>query len=1627
MDQSDTPQTQVLQSEGSTTDVDAQTIHVTEIVHQEAKVATTIAATAVSTTTTTATTTTTTEDSQDLQNVCKLQQGSTPSANNTDSNVESKLDDCVDGSNSDTLPDKVHSDTTGHLTCDSHKLDGKVDTSESIDIYEHIKDEIVDPNYELQSLSNKEDQSLNVITESKEKKKDAVHIVNNVIEDSNQSNAVDEQVDKASLDKSVSDNSEVQICHDDESVEKKIKEIHGNDSNQNSSIVTNAELTKLVNKETVVLEETTPVASATADNFVINVGEKNASSAHNQETLSSLQEKKPVAGSGHDTNEATNLINYSQESGGTIIEVIATKGMHSPEQQRNSENHAKSNKCDIGTTKLTDGEVVAKKSIKEKDSSKGLVNSISKEDNANMETTAVITDKKIISTKDVSPETTNPPRVENVHEYANKGTNDTKETDTPVADSTKKRSVIQDIFDDWGVENTDEDAQSTSKEHDSVEIELKSLLDEPKSDQPATNPRPASEEATPQANKERGADSVRSANATETNTTKKLAGQTENQKKSKAVVSRDATSLDRNEKDPAVPAIGRSLRTFNATPHTATHKNRTRHLTSQIASPAEVTEVLKERLREKQKVVVDAPRTPDIFFVKKLTQRLSSKLAGNPIPSPANPMSSLPQQPAASLPSSTPAPLTAENCDKSATTGNNTATETSKDGNSDSKELLAILEGDVDPDWSILKPPTLTEEGKTSSNVEQSDNSIGPPKLDPLIEREMALKQLLELPVASSKKNVTRKKKTFKPAPGKASRDSGTKNPVVSQDQKKVIDIDLPNQNACTDVEDIGIDLDSPSREQNSSLKDQDVEQINPASRTEESRAGRKRKLTEKAREHEHQTTIKRQKVYKGKVSINKKQDTNVASNDDSTNDSLIVASTTPEIDLENHEEEVENKQLEDKAEPTLNKLENSPLKRPKQSLTKKGSQPITKRKVVVKKLLRQKISPNKKTVKLKAKLNTSPKKSPTKVIPKTQPKRAAENSPGDAKPKKKNINEIDRLLQDEGVVNLLYDVEQPDKKRLVPITKSRAKVMDLQKVQRELKIRKKLVRNAVLRLRTSSGSVTKVSPRSKRTAGHPSDATTDKKQVEQVASQKTPNATTPTEFILPAKIRNAADASIIVRRHSSSSFSSASGSPRVSVDTPDKSVAETAKLDDSTIHSLRSAKRRHSQDEKINVKKSKKKAEKSEATDTTATSTSIAAASVTTSTTTTTTTTTNATANIAEEKAIAAVRPSKKSEIKKVDKAAKQQEHIPALENSVTSSKVTTRSNGAATGKITAKNKKAVKSKVSFVKPSEAESSLDSSKEEAELSACLAEAATALAIVNAGRSGNNANTRKNKVNTTVVKMLELGNTKTEAPGQFRNKEINVRRHGNLVQLILTPSSSTRVRNALTLQVMQEFKEALLILNRDEKCRVVLLTSTGTSFCEGLELSTLLRANKEERRSVAQELATAVKDFIKSLATFNKPIVAGVQGAAIGLGVTMLPLFDLVIASDKATFCTPYAKLGQIAEGAAVYTLSHILGSPVTSELLLGGRTLTASEALRAGLVTRVLWPDRFQVELLPSLRAMGEQSSQSMEATKALLRHSLRKKLDAALESETYLLTQQWCSAECQTAIKAYIDGKIQ
>ncbi|XP_034185914.2 uncharacterized protein LOC117606948 [Osmia lignaria lignaria] len=1389
--------------------------------------------------------------------------------------------------------------------------------------------------------------------------------------------------------------------------EDKDQSLHDADTNADLSTLNdgNSEV-MVVTVETVRINDSN---ESTEENIVLTVREKDVAVDSN-ENDTSVNEKKIK--DGEIVNEEFNLIDYTQENEGTIIEVISTEVVDSeiPETYKKEIlNRTVSEKDSITSTtseevksQIPNNANVYSNKIEER-------YNVGEEDKTKLaeikdEGKTEICDSSFKSSEIVLSKVVTPVHVDNLQEE-NISTNEVNKIN-----ASNKRSVIQDIFDDWRDENAEDDNQSASKMQDTVEIELKTLLNDTKTIQTIEEDAVVLVEEEVTCLKEEFA-----AGAKKVTEDVEIVKENKDAQISKEQISNNQpvnkhvqNNIKPSHKDQVNSSVSQnSEHTVKDTTHDSvtcsqisssqtpvTSVSRGRNLTSQIASPAEVTEALKERLREKQKIV-EAPPGPDIFFVKKLTQRLSSKLAGSP---------------ASSLPALIPLPQSATqpstHCDKKSI--DNTSAAANKESSSDNKELLAILEGDVDPDWSNLKPPTLTEEGKNPINVEHSGHNT-PPKLDPLIERELALKQLLELPVNPVKRSAPRKKKTSKPS--EVSKEVEAK--PMSDIKKQIVNIDLIDETTESSVKDTNPESESESSptiiEQHTLEKS--IESNMQDVRLDESRSGRKRKPTEKAREHEQQQNIvKRQKINKSKTSLKKQiqeKMSQITADVSLTEDHVSEENILPANNIKNDVDVtitkvVTNKQgadNNDKVDSVLNKSENILLKRPKQSLSKKASQSITTRNMVVKKILRPNMPSNKKAISLKTKLNTPSKKTGSKIVSKS--KRVTENNPGDSKPKKKIINEIDRLLQDEGVVNLLYDVEQPDKKRLIPITKSQAKVMDIQKVQRELKIRKKLVRNAVLRLRTSTSGVSKVSPRSKRTSVYLNDMHLDKKIGDQVTTVKPVNETSQ-EFILPAKIRNAADASVIIRRHSSSSFSSASGSPRVSIDSPEKNDGVKI-IDEGGSHSLRSTKRRLSQEDKTNAKKIKKKTVPKIDTET-------------------------VTIDTREDKMIFPPRLNKKSDPKKTDnKSSKQSETTLINETNSGLGKVITRSNGAATGKVTSKTKKTAKNKVTFGKANEQDNE-EFSKEEDELSACLAEAANALSVVSAGsRSGSSTANRKSKVNANITKVVELDNkTKMETRSQFSNKEINVRRHGNLVQLILTPSSSTKIRNALTLQVMQEFRETLSILRKDDDCRVVLLTSTGSSFCEGLELSTLLHANKEERRIRAEEVADAVKDFIKTLASFNKPIVAGVQGSAVGLGVTMLPLFDLVIASDKATFSTPYGKLGQIAEGAAVYTLSHILGSAITSELLLGGRTLTASEALRAGLVTRVLWPDRFQVELLPTLKAMSEQSSQSMEATKTLLRHSLRKKLDAALESETYLLIQHWCSIECQNAIKAYIDGKV-
>ncbi|KAL0270834.1 UNVERIFIED_CONTAM: hypothetical protein PYX00_008115 [Menopon gallinae] len=257
-------------------------------------------------------------------------------------------------------------------------------------------------------------------------------------------------------------------------------------------------------------------------------------------------------------------------------------------------------------------------------------------------------------------------------------------------------------------------------------------------------------------------------------------------------------------------------------------------------------------------------------------------------------------------------------------------------------------------------------------------------------------------------------------------------------------------------------------------------------------------------------------------------------------------------------------------------------------------------------------------------------------------------------------------------------------------------------------------------------------------------------------------------------------------------------------------------------------------------------------------------------------------------------------------------------------------------------------------------------------------------------------------------------------------KELRILQHGSLVQIILTPSS-TVLKNSLNEQVLTELKEAFDFLAQQESCSVILLTSHGTTFCQGIDLNYVLSVEEDDRKQTFENLLNCLKQFVLCLANFKKPVIAGVHAGAVGFGVTLLTYCDIVLSSDRASFYTPYARLGQLSEGAATVTFPRIHKNLV-AELLFRSKKLTATEALKIGLVSQVIPEERFDEEVMLISRRMASQSAQAMQSMKSLLNSNEYEKIAETLEEESQIILEHWCSNDCVNNIIKFLNsGEVQ
>ncbi|XP_040982321.1 chromodomain Y-like protein 2 isoform X4 [Aquila chrysaetos chrysaetos] len=270
-------------------------------------------------------------------------------------------------------------------------------------------------------------------------------------------------------------------------------------------------------------------------------------------------------------------------------------------------------------------------------------------------------------------------------------------------------------------------------------------------------------------------------------------------------------------------------------------------------------------------------------------------------------------------------------------------------------------------------------------------------------------------------------------------------------------------------------------------------------------------------------------------------------------------------------------------------------------------------------------------------------------------------------------------------------------------------------------------------------------------------------------------------------------------------------------------------------------------------------------------------------------------------------------------------------------------------------------------------------------------------------------------------KRLRYSVRQNESNCRFR--DIVVRKEDGFTHILL--SSQTSDNNALTPEIMKEVRRALCNASADDS-KLLLLSAVGSVFCSGLDYSYLIGRLSNDRRKESTRIAEAIRDFVKAFIQFKKPIVVAINGPALGLGASILPLCDIVWASEKAWFQTPYATIRLTPAGCSSYTFPQILGVALANEMLFCGRKLTAQEACSRGLVSQVFWPTTFSQEVMLRVKEMASCSAVVLEESKCLVRSFLKSGLEDVNEKECQMLKQLWSSSKGLDSLFSYLQDKI-
>lgn len=223
-------------------------------------------------------------------------------------------------------------------------------------------------------------------------------------------------------------------------------------------------------------------------------------------------------------------------------------------------------------------------------------------------------------------------------------------------------------------------------------------------------------------------------------------------------------------------------------------------------------------------------------------------------------------------------------------------------------------------------------------------------------------------------------------------------------------------------------------------------------------------------------------------------------------------------------------------------------------------------------------------------------------------------------------------------------------------------------------------------------------------------------------------------------------------------------------------------------------------------------------------------------------------------------------------------------------------------------------------------------------------------------------------------------------------------------------------KNALTTDMYGAMANALAKADASNDIRATLILGTPEVFCAGNDIMDFIMA-----ASKGEQGMQPIVNFLERIIQCKKPLIAGVDGAAIGVGTTLLLHCDYVMASKISNFKTPFVDLGLVPEAGSSIFAPHLMGHHKAFELLAMGDSFTAQDAKEAGFVNKITSSEELELAAIITAKEIANKPQEAMKITRELIRGD-RAAVLKRMQEEVVLFTERLQSKEAQAAFAKFM-----